>query len=45
MVKALGRCKRKHGQVVEYPEGTVPAGVCAKCGGEPLIEWAVKPRD
>jgi hypothetical protein len=41
--KALGRCNRRHVAVVEYEDGTMPAGVCKdKTCGEPLIEWAVK---
>lgn len=40
MQKALGRCARRHANVVEYPSGEMPAGTC-KCG-EALIEWAMK---
>jgi hypothetical protein len=41
MTKALGRCARKHTTVVEHRKDTIPAGVCARCDGEPLIEWAL----
>jgi hypothetical protein len=50
-LKTLGRCTRRHAQVVEYEDGTMPAGVCkyvplGKPGavpcGEQLIEWALK---
>lgn len=48
--KTLGRCSKRHAQVVEFADGDMPAGVCRyvdkKRGdllcGEPLIEWALK---
>lgn len=48
-MRALGRCARKHAQVVEYVDGALPTGACAKqdkdgkpCG-ELIVEWALKP--
>ena len=48
MRKTLGRCSRRHAQVVEYDDSAVPSGVCARTDkdgkpcGEPLIEWALR---
>lgn len=49
--KTLGRCSRRHAQVVEYEDATLPVGVCryvdvkrpgSEPCGEPLIEWALR---
>jgi hypothetical protein len=54
VVKTLGRCVRRHAQVVEYVDDTLPSGVCKYVPkdrdaskvtvpcGEPLVEWALK---
>jgi hypothetical protein len=54
MDKTLGRCARKHSNIVVYVVGTLPSGTCGsrakdKSGqpvgepcGETLIEWALK---
>jgi hypothetical protein len=46
--KTLGRCARRHTQVVEYDDAALPSGTCKamdkqtgqQCA-EPLIEWAL----